>query len=220
MNHPFEQSLIGLLGGLLLLTVFAMLSIRRIFSMIRIFVLQGVILSASTLTVGLVAGERHLLLQAGFTFVLKAVVLPVLLFHLIRRLRLRGDVEVVLNVPVTMVAGILLVIFSFAVASPLARMAMTVSRGLIGVGLATVLLSFLVVLTRRKAVTQVLGLLSLENGLLFSATNATYGMPMIVELGVALDVLVGTLLFGVFFFQIRDNFEKLDLDRLERTWED
>ncbi|AFS53936.1 Hydrogenase-4 component E [Leptospirillum ferriphilum] len=220
MNHPFEQSLIGLLGGLLLLTVFAMLSIRRIFSMIRIFVLQGIILSASTLTVGLVSGERHLLFQSLLTFLLKVVLLPVLLFRLIRRLRLRGDVEVVLNVPVTMVAGILLVIFSFSVASPLARMAMTVSRGLIGVGLATVLLSFLVVLTRRKAVTQVLGLLSLENGLLFSATNATYGMPMVVELGVALDVLVGTLLFGVFFFQIRDNFEKLDLDRLERTWED
>lgn len=220
MPHPLEQSLIALLGGLLLLTVFAMLSIRRISSMIRIFVLQGLILSASTFIVGLVSGEKHLLFQAFITLFLKAVVLPFLLFRLIQRLRLRGDVEVVLNVPATMVTGIFVVIFSYAVASPLSQMAMTISRGLIGVGLATVLLSFLVILTRRKAVTQVLGLLSLENGLLFSATNATYGMPMIVELGVALDVLVGTLLFGVFFFQIRESFEKLDLERLERTWED
>lgn len=220
MPHPLEQSLIALLGGLLLLTVFAMLSIRRIYSMIRIFVLQGLILSASTLVVGLVSGEKHLLFQALFTFALKVVLLPVLLFRLIRRLRLRGEVEVVLNVPMTMVTGIFVVIFSYGLASPLSRMASTVSRGLIGVGLATVLLSFLVILTRRKAVTQVLGLLSLENGLLFSATNATYGMPMVVELGVALDVLVGALLFGVFFFQIRESFENLDLDRLERTWED
>ncbi|MHB8423169.1 MAG: hypothetical protein ACYC9S_07195 [Leptospirales bacterium] len=220
MPHPLEQSLIALLGGLLLLTVFAMLAIRRIFSMIRIFVLQGLILSASTLVVGLVSGEIHLLFQALFTFVLKVILLPVLLFRLIHRLRLRGDVEVVLNVPMTMVTGIFVVIFSYGLASPLSRMASTVSRGLIGVGLATVLLSFLVILTRRKAITQVLGLLSLENGLLFSATNATYGMPMIVELGVALDVLVGALLFGVFFFQIRESFENLDLDRLERTWED
>ncbi|MHB1285086.1 MAG: hypothetical protein ACYCYP_00760 [Leptospirales bacterium] len=220
MNHPVEQSVIQLLGGLLLLTVFVMLSIRRIFTMIRVFTVQGIILTANAVFVGAISGENHLFLLAFFTLVLKVVVLPVLLFRLIHRLRLRGDVEVVVNVPLTMVTGILIVVFASSLAAPLTMMASTISRGLIGFGLSTVLLSFLVILSRRKAITQVLGLLSLENGLLFSAINATYGMPMIVEFGVALDVLVGTLLFGVFFFQIRESFENLDLERLEKTWED
>lgn len=220
MGHPVAQSAIQLLGGLLLLTVFVMLSIRRIFTMIRVFTIQGIILTANAFFVGMISGEYHLVFLAIFTLLLKVILLPVLLFRLIRRLKIRGEVEVVVNVPLTMVTGILVVLLSSSLAAPLSQMGSTISRGLIGFGLATVLLSFLVVLTRRKAVTQVLGLLSLENGLLFTAINATYGMPMIVELGAAFDVLVGALLFGVFFFQIRESFENLDLERLEKTWED
>jgi Hydrogenase 4 membrane component (E) len=96
-------------------------------------------------------------------------------------------------------------------------MANTVSRGLIGVGLAALLLSFLMMITRRKAVTQVLGFLGMENALFFSAINATYGMPMVVELGVAFDVLVGTFVFGIFFFQIRETFESFDLKHMDNT---
>jgi hydrogenase-4 component E len=126
-------------------------------------------------------------------------------------------VEVLLNVPTTMVAGLFVVVFSFALSAPISEMANTVSRGLIGVGLAALLLSFLMMITRRKAVTQVLGFLGMENALFFSAINATYGMPMVVELGVAFDVLVGTFVFGIFFFQIRETFESFDLKHMDNT---
>ncbi len=94
-----------------------------------------------------------------------------------------------------------------------------VTRSTLGIAMATVMLSFLMMITRRKAIPQVVGFLSMENGLFFAATSATYGMPMVVELGIALDVLVGMLILGVFFFQIREQFDSLDLKHMERLKE-
>ena len=99
----------------------------------------------------------------------------------------------------------------FNLALPIAQLASTVTRATLGIAMASVMLSFLMMITRRKAIPQVVGFLSMENGLFFAATSATYGMPMVVELGIALDVLVGALIFGVFFFHIRETFESLDI---------
>ena len=99
------------------------------------------------------------------------------------------------------------------------EIASTATRNAIGIAVAVILLSFLTMITRRKAITQVVGFLSMENGLFFAATSATYGMPMVVELGIALDVLVGVLILGVFFFQIREQFDSLDLKHLEKLKE-
>jgi hydrogenase-4 component E len=144
------------------------------------------------------------------------IVLPWLLHRLIDRLNVRWDVETLLNIPTTMLVGILLVILSFNLALPISQLAGTITRGTLGIAMASVLLSFLMMITRRKAVPQVIGFLAMENGLFFAATSATYGMPMIVELGIALDVLVGVFIFGIFFFQIRETFDSLDIHHLEK----
>src|SRR5690606_18299893 len=96
----------------------------------------------------------------------------------------------------------------------------SIARGSLGIALACVLLSFLMIIVRAKAVAQVIGFLSMENGLFFAATAATYGMPMVVELGIALDVLIGVLILGVFMFQIREQFDSLDIRHLERLKEE
>ena len=93
-------------------------------------------------------------------------------------------------------------------------------NGTLGIALACVLMSFLMMITRSKAVPQVIGFLAMENGLFFAATSATYGMPMVVELGIALDVLVGMVILGVFMFQIREQFDSLDIHHLEKLKED
>ena len=95
----------------------------------------------------------------------------------------------------------------------------TVTRATLGIALACVLLSFLMMITRSKAVPQVIGFLSMENGLFFAATGAVYGMPMVIEFGIALDVLVGALILGIFFFEIRERFDTLDTRHLERLKE-
>ena len=128
--------------------------------------------------------------------------------------------ETLINVPTTMLIGIVLVIIAFNVASPISQFSASIARSTLGIALACVLLSFMMMITRGKAVPQVIGFLSMENGLFFAATAATYGMPMVVELGIALDVLVGILILGVFMFQIREQFDSLDIRHLEKLKED
>ena len=212
--------LINLLASILLMLAFAMISQRRILSLIHLFTAQGAVLVAATLVVGYATQQPHLYLSAGMTLVLKVVLIPLLLHRLIARLDVRWDVETLINIPTTMIIGIALVIFAFDLALPISRLSASVARATLGIALACVLLAFLMMITRSKAVPQVIGFLSMENGLFFAATSATYGMPMVVELGIALDVLVGILILGVFMFQIREQFDSLDISHLEKLKED
>jgi hydrogenase-4 component E len=219
LSQDLVTQLINLLAALLLLVSFAMLAQRRILRLIHLFALQGAVLTANTLLVALTLGQAHLYFSALLTLALKVVLLPWILHRLIDRLNLRWDVETLINIPTTMLIAIVLVIIAFNIALPISELAGTITRATLGIAMASVLVSFLMMITRRKAVAQVLGFLAMENGLFFAATSATYGMPMVVELGIALDVLVGTFIFGIFFFQIRETFDSLDLQHLERLKE-
>ena len=216
----FTGQLINFLAALLLLIAFAMLSQRRILSLIYLFAWQGFVLAVSTTVVAYSTHQPHLYYSAFLTLVLKAFLLPWILHRLIIRLNIKWDVETMINVPTTMLVGIALVIFAFNLAAPISQLADTITRSTLGIAMASVLLSFLMMITRRKAVAQVVGFLAMENGLFFAATSATYGMPMVVELGIALDVLVGTFIFGIFFFQIRETFDSLDIKNMEKLKED
>lgn len=216
---PLSTQLINLFAALLLLIAFAMLTQRRILSLINLFAAQGFVLMLSTLVVAWSTGQNHLYYSALLTLALKVLLLPWILHRLIRALNVRWDVEPLINIPATMLIGIVLVIFAFNLAAPVSQIAGTITKSTLGIATATILLSFLMMITRRKAVSQVIGFLAMENGLFFAATSATYGMPMVVELGIALDVLVATLIFGVFFFHIRETFESLDIHHLEKLKE-
>jgi len=220
MQMTYTVQFINLLAAILLLIVFAMLAQRRILSLINLFAWQGALLSLSTFVVAYSTGQHHLYYSAGLTLLLKVLLLPWLLHRLIRKLNVRWDVETLLNIPVTMLIGIALVIFSFNLAAPISQLSEGITRGLIGIALASVLLSLLMMLTRRKAISQVVAFLSMENGLFFAATSATQGMPLVVELGIALDVLVATFIFGIFFFQIRETFDSLDITHMEKLKDD
>ena len=216
MSAAFVTQLINLMAALLLLIAFAMLAQRRILRLIHLFALQGLVLSANTLLVAVALHQPHLYFSVLLTVVLKVLVLPWILHRLIDRLNLRWDVETLINIPTTMLIGIVLVIVAFNVALPISELAGTITRGTLGIAMAGVLVPFLMMITRRKAVAQVIGFLAMENGLVFAATSATYGMPMVVELGIALDVLVGMVILGVFLFQIREQFDSLDIHHLEK----
>ena len=211
---------VNLLAAILLMLAFAMISQRRILSLIQLFTLQGIVLVAATATVGHATAQPHLYISAALTFVLKVLLIPWLLHRVVDRLQIRWDVETLINIPTTMIIGIVLVVFAFNLASPIAELSSSIARGTLGIALACVLLSFMMMITRSKAVPQVIGFLSMENGLFFAATVATYGMPMVVELGIALDVLVGVLILGVFMFHIREQFDSLDIRHLEKLKED
>ena len=220
MSSTLPGQLINLFAALLLLIAFAMLAQRRVLSLIRLFAWQGLVLVISTVLVAWTTGQHHLYYSAALTLLLKVFALPWILHRLLIKLDIKWDVETLINIPTTMLIGIVLVIFAFNLALPISQLASTVTRNTLGVAMACVLLAFLMMITRRKAVPQVVGFLAMENALFFAATSATYGMPMVVELGVALDVLVGTVIFGIFFFHIRETFDSLDIHHLEHLKDD
>ncbi|HEX6320843.1 MAG TPA: formate hydrogenlyase [Burkholderiales bacterium] len=219
MLQHYGPQVINLLAAVLLLLAFAMLSQRRILSLINLFAAQGLVLFLATALVAALTAQSHLYWSAALTLLLKVLLLPWILHRLIRRLNVKWDVETLINIPTTMLIGIVLVILAFNLAAPISQLAGTVTRSTLGIAMACVLLSFLMMITRSKAVPQVVGFLAMENGLFFAATAAVYGMPMVVELGVALDVLVASLILGVFLFQIRERFDSVDTRHLEKLKE-
>jgi hydrogenase-4 component E len=208
------------LAALVLLTAFGMLVQRRIYGLINLFAWQGLFLSLNTARVGDVAGKQHRSISSLLTLSLKVFLLPYILHVLIHRLKIRKEVETIVNIPMTMLIGIALVIFSYHLTAPVRELSAMITRSTLAIALATVMIGLLMMITRRHAVTQIIGFLALENGLFFAATSATYGMPLVVELGVALDVLIAAFIFGIFFFHIHTTFDSLDVDQMARLKEE
>jgi hydrogenase-4 component E len=219
MTLTYHLQIVNLLAAVLLLISFSMLSQRRIAGLITLFALQGAALAASTLLVAWSTHQHHLYYSAAITLVLKVIAMPWYFFRIVKKLDVDRDVEPMINIPTTMLIGIVLVIFSFNLALPISQLSGTVMRSTLGIALATVLLAFLMMITRKKAIPQVIGFLAMENGLFFAATSTTYGMPLVVELGVALDVMVAVFVLSIFFFQIRETFDSLDLKHMEKLKE-
>ncbi|MEW6132592.1 MAG: formate hydrogenlyase [Pseudomonadota bacterium] len=219
MSLGYHLQVVNLLAALLLLISFAMLSQRRIVGLITLFAWQGAALAASTALVAWATGQHHLYYSAALTVALKVIAMPWIFYALVKKLDVNREVEPMINIPTTMLIGIVLVMFAFNLALPISALSGTVTRSTLGIAMACVLLAFLMMITRSKAIPQVIGFLSMENGLFFAATSATYGMPLVVELGVALDVLVGVFVLGIFFFQIRETFDSLDLKHMEKLKE-
>lgn len=219
MHTNLAAQINSFLAAMILLTAFGMLVQRRMYGLIHLFAWQGLFLSISTAIVGFVAGAHHLYISSILTLFLKVVLLPYILHVLIQRLKIHKEVETIVNVPMTMMIGIALVIFSYHLTAPVRELSTLITRSTLAVALATVMLGLLMMITRKHAVTQIIGFLAMENGLFFAATSATYGMPLVVELGVALDILIAAFIFGIFFFHIHKTFDSLDVDQMARLKE-
>jgi hydrogenase-4 component E len=219
MNTQLAAHINSLLAALILLTAFGMLVQRRMYALLHLFAWQGFFLSVSTAIVGFVAKTHHLYISSLLTLAIKVILLPYILHVLIQKLRIHKEVESVVNVPTTMLLGIALVIFSYHLTAPIRELSTLITKSTLAVALATVLLGLLMMITRRHAVTQIIGFLAMENGLFFAATSATYGMPLVVELGVALDILIAAFIFGIFFFHINTTFDSLDVEQMARLKE-
>lgn len=216
---PLTEQLVLTLAALILFTSFLLLVQNRIVSLIHTFAWQGALLFAATCLMALSSGRHHLFISALLTLLLKVFFIPWQLRRLVVKLDIRREVETVGSSPLIMLGGAALVLFSYYVVLPIRELSLLATRNTIAVSLAVILIGMLMIITRRKAIAQVVGFMSMENGLFFAAVVATYGMPMVVELGVAFDVLVAAILFGIFFFQIRAGIGSLNVDHLNRLHE-
>jgi hydrogenase-4 component E len=202
-------------GGLVLIS-FMLLYQDRMTGLINIFTLHAIVLSLSVAWQAYVQQAPHLFLTAAIAIVFKAVIIPLSLQRIMVRLRIHRDIEVVGGVGVTMLLGICLVALSLVVMLPATAAADPLAREDVAFALSVVLLGLLMMVTRRNAISQVIGFMSLENGLILAATGAK-GMPLVVEISVAFSVLIAFIVIGIFLFRIRERFDTVDVQELDRV---
>jgi len=219
ISLPIEEQAILLLAGMVLFTSFILLAQPRIVSTIHSFAWQGILLALVTVLVAYDTGLHHLYISALITFLMKGLFIPWLLHRLIHKMEFQREKDIIHHPALVLLAGGFLVIFCYSTALPIAKMSNSVTQPIIGLSMAMVMLGMLMLITRRKAVSQVIGFMAMENGLFFAAISATHGMPMVVELGIAFDVFVASIIFGIFFFHIKNSFDSLDVDQMSKLSE-
>ncbi|MDG4884870.1 hydrogenase-4 component E [Mesorhizobium sp. WSM4884] len=202
------------LAGSLVLVSFMMLYQDRLFALINVFALHAVVLALSVAWQAYIQGAHHLYITAAIALVFKAIVIPVGLHRIIQRLGIHRDIETAVGIGPTMLAGIGLVTLSMVLMLRVTPEADPLAREDLAFALSIILLGLLVMVTRRNAVSQVVGFMSLENGLVLAATGAK-GMPLVVEISVAFSILIAFIVIGVFLFRIRERFDSVDVGALD-----
>jgi hydrogenase-4 component E len=204
-----------LAGGMLVLS-FALLYQDRIAAVINVFALQAIALAMSVAWQAVVQTAPDLVVTAAVALIVKGFIIPTALHHIIRRLQLHHAIEPVIGAGLTMLIGLGLVALSILLVQPVGVGDVSIyTREDLAFALAVILLGLLMMITRRNAVTQVVGFMSLENGLILAATGAR-GMPLVVEISVAFSILIAFIVFGVFVFRIRERFDTIDVEALDR----
>ncbi len=215
MDNLFSQlSVLG--SSLVLLFGFILLWRRGIAAYVRAFAAQSMVLSGVMAIVAYFGNDHELYWVAAALFLLKGLVIPRLLRRMERRFAMERELAPYVNTASSLVVSGLLVLFGYAVTRPLVALSQLPTRAGMPLAMGLVLVSLFVVISRKKALTQVIGFLMLENGLALLAVLGTYGTPLIVELGVALDVLMGFLVMQIFIYQIHETFESIDVEQLNR----
>jgi hydrogenase-4 component E len=204
-----------LLAGGLVLISFMLLYQNRLYSLLNVFALQSVVLALSVAWQAYVQGAPHLYVTAAITIVFKAMIIPIALHRIIARLGIHREVEIVGSLGPIMILGMGLVALSMVVMLRVTADADPLGREDLAFALSVVMLGLLMMVTRRNAVSQVVGFMSLENGLILAATGAK-GMPLVVEISVAFSVLVAFIVIGVVLFRIRERFDTVDVQALDR----
>jgi hydrogenase-4 component E len=204
-----------LLAGGLVLVSFMLLYQDRMFGLLNIFALHAFVVSLSVAWQAHIQLAPHLYITAAIALVVKAIVIPVALHNIIVRLGIHRNIETVVGIGQTMLAGIGLVALSILVMLPITAEAGTLTREDLAFSLSVILLGLLMMISRRNALGQIIGFMSIENGLILAATAAK-GMPLVVEISVAFSILVALIVIGIFLFRIRERFDSIDVHALER----
>jgi hydrogenase-4 component E len=204
-----------MLAGGLVLVSFMMLYQDRLYALLNGYALHALVLALSVAWQAFAQDAPHLYVTAGIALIFKALVIPIVLHRMIARLGIHREIETVVGIGPTMLAGMGLVALSMVVMLRVTADADPLAREDLAFALAVVLLGLLIMVTRRNAVSQVVGFLSLENGLILAATGAR-GMPLVVEISVAFSILIALIVIGIMLFRIRERFDTVDVQALDR----
>src|ERR1035438_1677825 len=220
-DQEFGNKMITLMAAMVLVLQIMMMAQRWLVTNIRAFGVQSLLLAAIANTIAYFNKAPQMYTVAALILVFKAIFLPLLLERLVVKVEIRQEIEPFMNVPISVIVSGLLTLLAYVVAESFQRPDLTTGPAHLGhntlaVAIAMFLIGFFMMVNRRKALTQVLGLLCLENGLILAAISLTYGMPLIVEVGIFFDVLVAALLLAILIYRIRETFDSMDVSRLRR----
>jgi hydrogenase-4 component E len=218
-NPEFGERLVTLMAAMVLVLQIAMAGQRGLVTNIRLFGAQSFLLGSIAASIAWYNHAPHIYVAAGMTIVIKAVLVPVLLEKLVKRIDIQHEIAPIVNVPLSIVISGALTLVGYVVAEsfyhPEAHAA-SLGHNTLAVAVSLFLIGFFMMINRRKALTQVVALLTLENGVFLAAICLTYGMPLIVELGVFFDVLVAVLVLGILVYRIRESFDSMDVSKMRR----
>ncbi len=210
----FGSSIMQLLIALILVSTFMILGSTRLYSCVRAFGIQSFLLACVAGIVAFSTGKIDIYIVAFLTLAIKAALIPYIFIYIIREIKVKREIDLYVNIsPSLIIGGILVVISYYLIRSinlitELSSFALSASMSLVSIGL-------FIMISRKKAIMQMLGILIMENGLFLGAISLTYGMPLLVELGIFFDVLIGVLIMGILIFRINKTFETIDTDMLK-----
>lgn len=210
----FHFDMAHLLAGSLVLVSFMLLYQERLYALLNLFALHALVLTFSVAWQAFIQDAPHLYVTAAIALGFKAIIIPVALHRIIQRLHIHRSIEIVAGTGLIMLLGIGLVALSIGVMLPLTAQSDMLARVDLAFSLSVILLGLLMMVSRHNAVSQVVGFMSLENGLILAATGAK-GMPLVVEISVAFSVLIAFIVIGIFLFRIRERFDTVDLQALD-----
>ena len=218
-NPEFGEKLVTLMAAVVLVLQIAMVGQRSLVMNVRLYGTQSFLLGAIAGTIAWYDGAPHIFFAAGMTVILKAILVPVLLERLVKRIDIRHEIAPIVNVPLSIVISGALTMVAYVVGASFYHQeveAGSLGHNTLAVAISVFLIGFFMMINRRKALAQALALLTLENGVFLAAICLIYGMPLIVELGVFFDVLVAVLVLGILVYRIRETFESMDVSKLRR----
>lgn len=208
------SKLMQLIIALILVSTFLILGSTRLYSCVRAFGIQSFLLGCVASIVAYSTGKNDIFIVALLTFAIKAAIIPYIFIYIIREIKVKRDIDLYVNVSPSLIIGGVLVVISYYlirsinIMSDLSSLSLSASMSLVFIGL-------FIMISRKKAIMQMLGILIMENGLFLGAISLTYGMPLLVELGIFFDVLIGVLIMGILIFRINETFEGIDTDMLK-----
>lgn len=209
-------SVLTLCAAGMLVSAFLMVGQKALFTAIRLYGAQSLLLGIVATTIAISEGRHELFVTAGLTVALKAILIPWFLMRMVDRIGIHREIEPFLNVPASLLVCLGLTVVGYRVSTGFQEGARGVSHHLIGVALALLLIGLFLMVTRKKAVTQILALLTVENAVFLVAVGVTSGMPLIVELGISFDVILAVLVLGILVQRIVGRFESMDVSRLSK----
>jgi hydrogenase-4 component E len=216
MADLLSIDIINFLAAAILLVSLLVMASTRMGQLVRSFAIQSVMLALVAAVLAHYTGSEHIYLVAGLTLVVKGIVIPRFLMYSVDRLKVKREIEPLVNIPGSLLISGALIIVSYYVTEPLISSAETVTRNCLAISMSVVLIGMFMMISRRKALTQMVGLLMMENGLFLGIISTTYGMPLIVEIGIFFDVFMAVLIMGIFAFRVNRSFETLDTTFMRR----